>query len=76
MSNDTPQQTPMTSNLTNFPAGMCALNDFDGAREAAGPLERLGEVRRRALALRERMMSEPEALCWRSFDLIRAPFPT
>jgi hypothetical protein len=66
----------MTSNLTRLPAGMCPLNDFDGARAAGGPMDRLREVRRCAQALRERMMGEPEALCWRSFDLIRAPFPT
>ena len=59
-----------------MPAGMRPLTDFDGARDAASPQDRLREVRRRAQGLRERMMSEPEALCWRSFDLIRAPFPT
>ena len=36
----------------------------------------LKEVRRRALALRERMMVEPEVLFYRSFNLIRAPYPT
>jgi hypothetical protein len=59
-----------------YPAGMRALTDFNGARDAAAPQDRLREVRHRALALRERMLSEPEVLCWRSFDLIRAPYPT
>ena len=58
------------------PAGMRALNDFQGARDAASPQDRLRMVRHRAQALRERMMDEPEVLCWRSFDLIRAPYPT
>lgn len=60
---------------TGLPAGMRTLDDFDGARDAATPQDRLREVRRRAQALRERMLGEPEALCWRSFDLIRAPYP-
>ena len=47
------------------PAGMRALTDFDGARDAAAPQDRLREVRRRANALRERMLAEPEVLCWR-----------
>lgn len=58
-----------------LPAGMQALTDFDGARAAPSPQDRLREVRRRAQALRERMVSEPPVLCWRSFDLIRAPYP-
>ncbi len=57
-------------------AGMKPLTDFDGARAANAPTERLKEVRRRALALRERMMAEPEVLFYRSFNLIRAPYPT
>lgn len=58
------------------PSGLRPLRDFDGARAAASPQDRLREVRRRAQALRERMLGEPEVLCWRSFDLIRAPYPT
>lgn len=59
-----------------LPSGMRALTDFDQARDAASPQDRLREVRRRAQALRERMLSEPEMLFYRSFDLIRAPYPT
>jgi hypothetical protein len=59
-----------------FPAGMCALHDFNGSRDRAAPQDRLREVRRRVEGLRERMLDEPEVLCWRSFDLIRAPYPT
>lgn len=58
------------------PSGLRPLRDFDGARAAPSPQDRLREVRRRAQALRERMLGEPEVLCWRRFDLIRAPYPT
>jgi hypothetical protein len=54
---------------------MRALTDFDDARNHAVPQDRLREVRRRALALRERFMDEPQAVFYRSFDLIRAPYP-
>jgi hypothetical protein len=59
-----------------LPPGMKALSDFDDARCAGGPTERLAEVRSRARALRERMMAAPEVLFYRSFNLIRAPYPT
>ncbi|TAL21438.1 MAG: hypothetical protein EPO01_11145 [Aquabacterium sp.] len=64
----------MTS--TALPAGMLALDDFDGARDAASPQDRLREVRRRAAALRERMMDAPPVHHYRSIDLIRTPYPT
>ncbi len=66
----------MNSIASTLPAGMQALTTFDDARASSSPLERLAEVRRRALTLRERMMSEPEVLFYRSFNLIRAPYPT
>lgn len=59
-----------------LPAGLRPLSDFDGARSASSPQDRLREVRRRAQRLRERMMHEPIALAWHSYDLIRAPYPT
>lgn len=59
-----------------LPPGMQPLNDFSDARAAASPQDRLREVRRRALVLRERLLAEPEVLFYRSFDLIRAPYPT
>lgn len=65
--------TPFT---TPLPAGMKAITDFDEARRSSSPQARLEEVRRRAQALRDRMMAEPEVLFYRSFNLIRAPYPT
>ncbi len=63
-------------NLVASLPGMKPLTDFDGARDACAPTDRLREVRRRAQQLRERMMAEPEVLFYRSFNLIRAPYPT
>lgn len=60
----------------HFPPGIRPLADFDGARQSSSPQTRLAEVRHRALRLRERMMAAPEVLFYRSFDLIRAPYPT
>ena len=59
-----------------LPAGIKALNDFDDARCSNSPQERLHQVRSRAQVLHERMMAEPEVLFYRSFNLIRAPYPT
>ena len=52
------------------------MNDFADARQASSPQDRSKQVRGRAHGLRERMMAEPEVLFYRSFDLIRAPYPT
>ena len=59
-----------------LPAGMQSLPDFDGARNAARPVDRLEEVRKRALAFREKFLDEPEVLFYKSVDLVRAPYPT
>lgn len=52
-----------------------ALDDFDGARDAAAPAERLAEVRRRGEAFRERLLRDSNVLYYRSIDLITAPYP-
>ncbi len=62
--------------MPSLPKGMQPLNHFNGAREAASPQDRLRQVRRRAQDLRDQMMSEPTVLFYRSFNLIRAPYPT
>ncbi len=66
----------MNMMMTPMPAGMQALADFDHARTSSSPQVRLEAVRQRAQALHERMMAEPEVLFYRSFNLIRAPYPT
>ncbi len=55
--------------------GMKALVDFDLSRAHSSPQARLDATRQAARALRERMWDEPQVLFYRSFDLIRAPYP-
>lgn len=54
---------------------IAAIDDFEGARDAAAPAERLAEVRRRAEAFREKMLRETNVVYYRSIDLITAPYP-
>ena len=55
---------------------MRAIADFDGARDAASPTDRLREIRRRSAAFRERFMDEPVITGARSLDLMRVPYPS
>ena len=59
-----------------LPTGMRRIDDFDGARNAPQPQDRLKEVRKRAQAFRERFMDEPEVICYKSINLVRVPYPT
>lgn len=52
------------------------VRHFDGARDHAAPQERLREVVRRARAFREEMLAGEKVVYYRSFDLIRVPYPT
>ena len=52
------------------------LDHFAGARDAAGPDDRLREVRKRALALREELLDGPEVAYFQSVGLVRVPYPT
>jgi hypothetical protein len=52
------------------------IDHFAGARDAAGPEDRLREVRRRARRLREELLSAPPVSCYRSRGLVRVPYPT
>jgi len=56
--------------------GARMFDDFREARTAPGPADRLREVRRRAAQFRERFLIEPSVLYYRSFGLIRVPYPT
>lgn len=62
--------------MSNLPTGMLAITDFDGARAAAQPKDRLEKVRKHAQGFRERFMDEPEVIFYKSVNLIRVPFPT
>jgi hypothetical protein len=59
-----------------LPAGSRMIEDFRGARSAPGPTERLREVRRRAAQFREWFAAEPPVVYYRSFGLVRVPYPT
>ncbi|MEM6296081.1 MAG: hypothetical protein AAGA54_32710 [Myxococcota bacterium] len=50
--------------------------EFEGARDAATPTDRLRSIRRSAHAFRERFLSGPKATFFASFDVIKAPYPT
>ena len=57
------------------PAGLRPLAQFDGARSAAVPQDRLRAIRRGAQALRERMLDAPPVRFARSFNLLRITYP-
>jgi hypothetical protein len=69
-------EEPETLTASGLPDGARSVSDFEGARAALGPGDRLREVRRRAAQFRERFLGEPSALHYRSFGLIRVPYPT
>ena len=57
------------------PIGIAQLNEFDGARRAPMPRDRLNAIRRGAEALRERLLDAPPVCYARSFNLLRIPYP-
>lgn len=59
----------------NAPAGLVALTDFDGARGAPSPQDRLRALRRSGEQFREWFLEEPAVHYARSFDLLRIPYP-
>lgn len=52
------------------------IDHFSGARDAAGPAERLRRVVERARALRADLLAQPPVPHYRSMELIRVPYPT
>lgn len=66
----------MTATLETAPATFRPLPHLDGARDALHPEDRLRAIRRGACALREELLQGPQVLCYRSFDLVRVPYPT
>lgn len=55
--------------------GLRAVADFDGARDAPCPQDRLRALRSRGEAFRERFLGEPALPFVRSFALLRVPYP-
>lgn len=52
-----------------------AVDDFDGARESGSPQDRQRAVRKAASGFHEKMISEGSVVYYRSFPLIRVPYP-
>jgi len=52
------------------------ITRFDGIRDLPHPADRVREVRRRAEALREELLAGSRVLYYRSFPLVRVPYPT
>jgi hypothetical protein len=52
------------------------IDAFRGARESSVPTTRLEEVRKRARAFREQMLSGKKALFYKTCELVRVPYPT
>jgi len=51
------------------------IDTFHGARSSSVPLTRLDEVRRRARTFREQMLSGPQAVFYKTCELVRVPYP-
>lgn len=56
--------------------GFSRIECFDGARRHPLPTDRLRAVRRGAHALREQLLDAPPVRFFRSFDLVKVPYPT
>ncbi len=52
------------------------LSHFDGARGESAPTQRLAAITRAGEALHEELSSAPPVTFCKSFDLVRAPYPT
>ncbi|CAN7172506.1 hypothetical protein LJR130_000256 [Variovorax sp. LjRoot130] len=55
--------------------GLLPITDFDGARSAPMPQDRLRALRHRGAQFRERFLDEAPVRCARSVDLLRIPYP-
>ena len=60
---------------TETEAGLRVLPHLDGARDPLHPEDRLRAIERGARALRDELAAGPTALYYRSFDLVRVPYP-
>ncbi len=55
---------------------LVSLSELEGARDALRPTERLRALRQGAQALREALLDGPPVPYYRSFPLVRVPYPT
>ncbi|MES2490338.1 MAG: hypothetical protein V4607_11140, partial [Pseudomonadota bacterium] len=49
---------------------------FEGTRSSARPLERVENVREAAKDFRRELLSQSKVTYYRSFELVRVPYPT
>jgi hypothetical protein len=59
----------------NDPA-IAPISHFAGCRDHASPRDRLEAIRRQSRAFREEMLDGDVARLYRSFDLVKVPYPT
>lgn len=52
------------------------LTHFDGARDAARPLDRVANVKQAAIDFRRDMLARKPVLHYASFELVRVPYPS
>jgi hypothetical protein len=58
------------------PSHGTSITTFDGARDPNAPTERLREIRRRSVRFRDEIQTSGKVRYYRSFGLVRAPYPT
>lgn len=51
------------------------FNHFNGTRDASRPLARVDDIREAAKDFRKTMLSHPKVLFYKTFELIRVPYP-
>ena len=52
------------------------INDFNGSRDAYGQQARVEDTRAAAKRFRQHMLAGPKARYFRSFDLVKVPYPS
>ncbi|ENX00340.1 hypothetical protein F900_02010 [Acinetobacter modestus] len=52
------------------------FSHFNGTRDAIRPLERIDNIREAAKDFRKTMLSNPKVLFYKTFELIRVPYPS
>src|SRR3954451_11803020 len=60
---------------TAHPLGFQPITDFDRARAAPSPQDRLRALRRQGQQFHERLLDAPPVRFARSFNLLRIPYP-
>lgn len=64
-----------TAVKTKSEAALRPLPHFQGARDSGSAQRCLREIQRRARTLREEMLAGPQVVYYRSFPLVRVPYP-